>query len=82
MDRRLLALRLLGLGWYVAICVVAGAFGGIWLDKVSGFTPLFTLLGVLMGTVAAFYGLYKMVLPLLNNDSSSSKSSSNGESSL
>jgi F0F1-type ATP synthase assembly protein I len=82
MDRRLLALRLLGLGWYVAICVVAGAFGGIWLDKVSGFTPLFTLLGVLMGTVAAFYGLYKMVLPLLNNDSSSSKSSSDGESSL
>ena len=82
MDRRLLALRLLGLGWYVAICVVAGAFGGIWLDKASGFTPLFTLLGVLMGTVAAFYGLYKMVLPLLNNDSSSSKSSSDGESSL
>ena len=81
MDRRLLALRLLGLGWYVAMCVVIGAVGGILLDRLLGLAPLFTLLGVLFGTVAAFYGLYKMVRPLLNNDSSTSKSASNGENS-
>ena len=79
MDRRLLALRLLGLGWYVAMCVVIGAVGGVWLDRLSGLTPLFTLLGVLIGTVAAFYGLYKMVIPLFNSNSSSSKPGSEGE---
>ena len=79
MNRRLLALRLLGLGWYVAMCIVIGAVGGIWLDRVSGLTPLFTLLGVLIGTVAAFYGLYKMVRPLLNNTTSSGLNGPDGE---
>jgi F0F1-type ATP synthase assembly protein I len=82
MDRRLIALRLLGLGWYVAICIVVGAVGGVWLDRLSGLTPLFTLLGVLFGTVAAFYGLYKMVIPLFNNDSTSGRSGSEGDTSL
>ncbi len=81
MDLRLIALRLLGLGWYVALCIVVGTVGGIWLDRLTGLTPLFTLLGVLFGTVAAFYGLYKMVLPLFNNNSTSRKSGSDGESS-
>ncbi len=81
MDRRLIALQLLGLGWYVALCIVVGAVGGIWLDRLSGLSPLFTLMGVLLGTVAAFYGLYRMVLPLFNNNSSSGKPGSDGESS-
>lgn len=67
MNRRLLALRLLGLGWYVAICIVIGAAGGLALDRWLGLTPLFTLSGVLLGTVAAFYGLFKMVRPLLTS---------------
>ena len=81
MDRRLIALRLLGLGWYVAVCIVAGAVGGIWLDRLTGLTPLFTLLGVLFGTVAAFYGLYKMVLPLFNSSSTTGRPGSDGETS-
>ena len=79
MDRRLVALRFLGLGWYVAACIVVGAVGGIWLDKLSGLAPLFTLLGVLLGTVAAFYGLFKMVRPLLNRPPASGKPRSDGE---
>ncbi len=79
MNRRLIALQLLGLGWYVALCIVVGAVGGIWLDRISGLTPLFTLLGVLLGTVAAFYGLYKMVRPLFDNNSTTGKSGSNGD---
>ena len=81
MDRRLIALRLLGLGWYVALCIVVGAVGGIWLDKLSGLAPLFTLLGVLFGTVAAFYGLYKMVRPLFNSSYSTGSSPSDSGSS-
>ncbi len=59
------ALRFIGLGWYVAACVVVGTLGGLGLDHVAGTRPLFTLLGVLFGTVAAFYGIYKLVMPLL-----------------
>ena len=79
MNRRLIALQLLGLGWYVALCIVVGVAGGIWLDRISGLTPLFTLLGVLLGTVAAFFGLYKMVRPLINNNSSAGKAGSDGD---
>ena len=68
MNRRgfVIAMRLLGLGWYVAIAIILGIAGGIWLDDRMGTLPLFTLLGVLLGTVAAFYGLYRMVEPLFN----------------
>ena len=78
-PRRLIALRLLGLGWYVAACIVIGVVGGIGLDRLLGLTPLFTLLGVLLGTVAAFYGLYKMVRPLLNSPAPTEKPSDNGD---
>ena len=59
------ALRLTGLGWYVATCIVAGVVGGVVLDKLSGTLPLFTLLGTVVGSVAAFWGVYKMILPVL-----------------
>lgn len=70
MNRRgfVIAVRLLGLGWYVAIAIILGIAGGIWLDNRMGTLPLFTLLGVLLGSVAAFYGLYRMVEPLFNVD--------------
>ena len=70
MNRRLLALRLTGLGWYVATCILAGVFGGVALDKQFGLTPLFTVLGLLFGITAAFYGFYKMIQPLLRPEQS------------
>ena len=79
MNRRLLALRLTGLGWYVATCIVVGVVGGVALDKLLNVAPLFTLLGVLLGSVAAFYGLYKMVRPLLGSDQYINKPDNNGE---
>ncbi len=79
MDRRLLVLRLTGLGWYVATCVVVGVVVGVALDKSLDFAPIFTVLGVLLGTVAAFYGLYKMVRPLLGANQYSEKPGDNGD---
>ena len=66
MNRRglVLAMRLLGLGWYIATSIVLGVGGGLLLDGWLGTVPLFTLLGVLVGSVVAFYGMYRMVLPL------------------
>lgn len=61
------ALRLTGVGWYVATCVVIGVVGGVLLDrKVMGWgLPLFTLLGVFLGMAVAFWGIYRMVVPLM-----------------
>jgi len=59
------ALRLTGLGWYVAFCIVIGVVGGIWVDRFAGTRLLFTLLGTVLGSVVAFWGVYKMILPVL-----------------
>ena len=61
----LVALRLTGLGWYVAFCIVAGILIGIGLDRVAGTSPWLLLVGVVLGSVAAFWGVYKMILPVL-----------------
>ena len=59
------ALRLTGLGWYIAFCVVAGIVLGILMDKFTGLSPLFTIIGVVLGSFLAFWGVYKMILPVL-----------------
>ena len=66
MNLWVLAVRLTGLGWYVALCIVFGVVGGLALDGLLETKPLFMLLGILLGSVVAFWGLYKMVQPLLN----------------
>lgn len=60
-----MALRLMGLGWFVASCILMGVLGGIWLDTWMNVSPLFTLLGAILGSVIAFYGLYKMIGPIV-----------------
>ena len=60
-----LALKVAGMGWYVAFCIVLGVLGGFWLDKKVDASPLFMLLGVVLGVVVAFYGVYKMLVPVL-----------------
>ena len=65
MNLWVLAVRLTGLGWYVALCIVFGVVGGLALDGLLETKPLFMLLGILLGSVVAFWGLYKMVQPVL-----------------
>ncbi len=65
MNPWVLVLRLTGLGWYVAICIVLGVLGGLWLDGLAETKPLFALLGTVLGSVVAFWGIYKMVQPLM-----------------
>ena len=64
--KTVLVLRLVGLGWYIAFAVIAGLVGGLWLDSELGTRVVFTLVGIIAGSVAAFYGVYRMVLPLLD----------------
>ena len=70
-----LALRLTGMGWYVAACIILGLGGGILLDRWLQTQVLFTLVGVVLGSVAAFYGVYRLVRPLLGETEPLSNSS-------
>lgn len=62
------AVRLLVLGWYVSIILVGGVFLGVWLDNKTGFSPLFTLLGLFFGLIVALIGAYRMTKPLLSRN--------------
>ena len=61
----IVALRLMGLGWYVALCIVLGIVGGVWLGNLTGQIALMVLIGTVLGSVIAFYGVYRMVLPAI-----------------
>ena len=65
----LVALKLTGLGWYVALCVLAGVILGIWLDRLFSMAPIATVVGTVMGSTLAFWGLYRMVVPILYGSS-------------
>ena len=65
-----LIVRLLGVGWYVGICIGGGALAGYWLDRWLGTDPLITMLGVLLGVVFAMIGVYRMLAVFLGNPDS------------
>ena len=48
------------LGISMSACVVLGIFGGIYLDRWLGTSPLFLFLGCLIGTGASFKMLYDL----------------------
>lgn len=61
-----IALRLLGIGWYVAICIGGGTYGGVLLDRHFGLSPLLTLIGLGVGIAAAVGGMVRMLLTALS----------------
>ncbi len=65
MQRLPSAIRLVGIGWYFAVCIVVGLFGGVFLDRLADTTPWLTLAGLLVGLVTAFYGGYRMLINTL-----------------
>ena len=60
-------MQMVGLGWYVAVCIVLGVLGGLWLDSKFESSPIFLLTGTLLGVVTAFYGMYKLMAPFLRD---------------
>lgn len=59
------AFRLIGLGSYVATCIVGGTVGGYYLDRALGTGDWLTLGGLALGLVAAFWGGYRMLMETL-----------------
>jgi len=55
---------LLTVGWYVSLSLVIPVGIGYWLDRpeMLNKSPLFTLIGLGVGTFMAFYGLIRILL--------------------
>jgi len=66
MGRRVAALRLVGVGFFIGGSIATGVFAGRWLDTKLD-TQLFWIVGLILGIVVAFYGVYQMLLPLISS---------------
>jgi len=67
MRRWAAALRFIGVGWFVGISIVGGVWGGLWLDNKFDTKPILVIVGLILGLIVAFYGVYRMLLPLIRN---------------
>jgi F0F1-type ATP synthase assembly protein I len=73
MDKWVVAARLLGIGWYIGISIAGGIALGHWLDKKFDTSILFTLVGLFLGLGVAALGSYRMISPLLKEQSNKHK---------
>ena len=60
------ALRLTGVGFFIGGSIALGVWGGLWLDNKLE-TSILWIIGLILGIVVAFYGVYQMLLPLIGN---------------
>ena len=65
MEKWVPALRVTGIGFYIATCIVGGTFTGWWL---GGKRPLYMIIGLVVGLVIAVYGVYRMIKPLIKSN--------------
>ena len=65
--RWVVALRLVGVGFYIAGSILLGVLGGLWLDSRFNTTPILVIVGLLVGLAVAFWGVYQMLLPFLRS---------------
>ena len=67
MSRWGAALRLTGVGFFISGSILLGVLGGLRLDKELNTGPILVIVGLLLGIVIAFYGVYRMLLPLISS---------------
>ena len=65
MSRWVPALRLIGVGFYIAACILIGTFTGLCLDNRFD-TSFFVIVGLIFGLIVAAYGVYRMLVPLVS----------------
>ncbi len=63
----------LTLGLQLAAAVVVFLLAGIWADAKAGTSPLFTLLGLFLGSLGGFIKFFRTVSQLNRNDRSSTQ---------
>ncbi len=65
MGKWVIAGRLIGVGWFIGISIAGGIIGGVYLDRWLETSVIFTLVGLFVGLVVAFWGTYRMISPLM-----------------
>ena len=55
------AFSFMSIGFYLAVPILLGLSGGVWADKILKTKPIFTLILIIFGMIAAFYNLYKII---------------------
>ena len=68
MERWRAALRLLGVGWYIGLCIFLGVWGGLWLDNQLNTAPFMVIAGLIIGIFVAVYGVYRMLLTTMSDN--------------
>jgi ATP synthase protein I len=71
--------RFIGIGWYIAVCILLGVLGGRWLGQRldSGSSEaIFIILGLCLGLVVAFYGVYRMLRSIMSEKQNNGKGNS------
>jgi F0F1-type ATP synthase assembly protein I len=67
MTKWVAALRLVGVGFFVGGSILLGVLAGLWLDTKLNSAPIWVIVGLFLGLVIAFYGVYRMLLPFMGN---------------
>ncbi len=67
MRRWSAALRLIGVGFFIGGSIVLGVVVGLWLDSRLHTEPILVIVGLILGIIVAFYGVYRMLLPFIGN---------------
>jgi len=67
MSRWVAALRLVGVGFFVGGSILLGVVAGLWLDSKLNSAPIWVIVGLFLGLIIAFYGVYRMILPFMGN---------------
>ena len=60
-------LSLLGMGFYIAMAIVLGIWGGNWLDGKFNTGPLLLIIGLILGIAVAVLGVYNMLKPYIDD---------------
>ena len=66
-----LVFQLVGIGWFIAVCLIGGAFLGSWIANFFTFSNadgVFIVLGTLLGLLCAGVGVVKLVKLILKTD--------------
>ncbi len=68
MDRLPPTVRLTGLGFYLALCISGGVFGGVQLDEWLDTGRLFAVLGLFLGLALGLGGSFLLLLEVLKTN--------------
>ena len=70
-------LSLLGMGFYIAIAIVLGIWGGHWLDGKFNTGPLWLIIGLILGIAVSVLGVYNMLKPFMEKAKKTDNNSQN-----